>query len=349
MEGQRAEQAKLMRKQSLALCNNYYYTGQHQKALRMLNQLRKMYPDDEIVTHLLSSICNYQFQIDAPFAVMGGEIPDNKLSSEFGEHWTGQDLNKKSITIFCDQGMGDVVQFLRYVKEMKATYDCEVNLNCYAYFDQMNSMLELQTYVDSFVKEHIKTDYHTNIMSIPAILRGLSFDIYYPAHFRDLLETSIDGSSYLEGFSGNCDDFLKHIGVAWQSNRNNPLSAKKSIDPELFKSFVFNDITLVGLHPEDPPEYIKNIQIRSLKDVAEFVAKSNLVISADTVALHVAGALGKTAWGLLPYEADPRWGNQESTPWYPSVKLYRQKESGNWQEVIDRVSKDLHLWQNQEC
>ena len=351
MQEQRVKQAESMHKQSLALCNNYYYTGQHQKALSLLNQLRKMYPSDEITQHLLATICHHQFEVaGGDFAVMAVEIPDNQLSPVFGEHWTGQNLQNKSITIFCDQGMGDTIQLLRYVKQLKQSFECEVTINCYAYFNEMVKLMELQPYVDHFRKEYEKTDYHTNIMSIPAILADLKYEIYYPAHWRDLLsQTAIPDEPYLVKSEIKWDHMLKSIGVAWQSNRKNPLAAKKSFDPILFESLK-SDYSLRSLHPEATDlDFINDDRIEDLKDLTDSIAELDLVISVDTVALHIAGALGKTAWGLLPYSADPRWGKDETTPWYPSVKLYRQKEPDNWQEVIERVAKDLHLWQNQEC
>ncbi|MEP1030507.1 MAG: glycosyltransferase family 9 protein, partial [Alphaproteobacteria bacterium] len=77
-------------------------------------------------------------------------------------------------------------------------------------------------------------------------------------------------------------------------------------------------------------------------DTAAVVAGLDLVISADTAVLHLAGAMGRPAWGLLPFVPDWRWGlSGEATPWYDSLRLYRQPALGDWPSVVTRVAADL--------
>jgi len=77
-------------------------------------------------------------------------------------------------------------------------------------------------------------------------------------------------------------------------------------------------------------------------DTAALLAELDLVISVDTATAHLAGALGRPVWTLLPFVPDWRWGlNRQDTPWYPKMRLFRQKTAGDWQEVIQRVAEEL--------
>jgi len=343
---ERKELADRMRMQTLATCNNYYYTGQHRKALNVLNKMLPMFPGDQMVETLMSSICRSAFESGqvADFSLLNFSPNDNGLSDIFGKNWLGEDLNGKSITVFCDQGMGDTINLMRYLNVMREKWDCKICLNCYAYYEEMVSLMD---YIDqAFTNSHAKNDYHTNIMSIPALLNGLEYDCYYPAHFRDLLETDIPNEPYIS-VKGHGKVGFERLGLAWKSNPKNPLSEKKSIDLELFAQFA-NDLNIYNLLPYDG-DFLFGAPMKNLLETAQNIEDMDLVISVDTVVLHLAGAMGKPVWGLLPYSADPRWGEEETTPWYPTMKLYRQKESDNWEEVLERVAEDLVEWQNQRC
>jgi len=78
-------------------------------------------------------------------------------------------------------------------------------------------------------------------------------------------------------------------------------------------------------------------------DTATLILNLDLVISVDTCVAHLAGALGTPVWTLLPFHTDFRWLlGREDSPWYPSMRLFRQQEPGNWQQVLERVGRELH-------
>ena len=82
--------------------------------------------------------------------------------------------------------------------------------------------------------------------------------------------------------------------------------------------------------------------ITDLADTATLLAQLDLIISVDTVVAHLAGALGRPIWTLLPFVPDWRWGlEREDTPWYPSMRLFRQPTVGDWDSVIRRVVEEL--------
>lgn len=331
-----------LRMQSLATCNNYYHTGQYRKAISVLNQFVKLFPDDVVAKTLMDSICRSAFSL-GDFFVLDGAPTDNGLSEVFGKNWAGEPLNNSSIMIFCDQGMGDTIQMLRYTEMLKRTYDCTIYLNCYAYYNEMVSLMDHFS-AAQFVKEHIKTDFHTNILSIASISNGLDYECHYPAHHKALLGTQIPQSSFFEDVTPCLEG---GVGLAWKSNAKNPLSQNKSIELELF-----NDVG-VDFHNLLPEQVeggflIEREPVVSLLDTAQRIAGLDLVISVDTAVLHLAGVMNKPVWGLLCKEPDPRWGEEERTPWYPQMRLFRQTEEGNWVSVIQQVKQELVKWYNQK-
>jgi ADP-heptose:LPS heptosyltransferase len=82
--------------------------------------------------------------------------------------------------------------------------------------------------------------------------------------------------------------------------------------------------------------------LHSFGDTAAVIDQLDLVISVDTAVLHLAGALGKPAWALIPFAPDWRWLlNREDSPWYPTLRLFRQTKPGQWPDVIERVTTSL--------
>ena len=83
-------------------------------------------------------------------------------------------------------------------------------------------------------------------------------------------------------------------------------------------------------------------ELKDFSDTAALILQLDLVISVDTSVAHLAGALGAPVWILLPYSPDWRWLlDRDDSPWYPSVRLFRQQQIGNWAGVIDQVKNEL--------
>lgn len=323
--------------QSLATCNNYYHTGQTRKAIGVLHQIAKISPNNDIVKKIFNSIFNSSIPLEDGMFIIDDKPVDNDLFEIFGINWKNESLENKSIMIFCDQGMGDTINLLRYLKLLKNKWNCEIYLNCYSYYDEMAELIKSYKYVDHFIKDYVKTDFHTNIMSVPSILNELDYECHYPAHFRALLKTQIPNESYLQVESINVP---VKIGLAWKSNPKNSLGKDKSIELELFREL---GCAFYNLLPEKTDcEFLTQTHpIVNLMDTAKIIADLDLVVSVDTVVLHLAGAMGKKVYGLLSDQADPRWGDNPETSWYPTMKLYRKTTS--WNDVIKQVKRDLYV------
>jgi hypothetical protein len=317
--------------QGAAMANNYLSTGRPMKAIEMLSTLKQVDPDDQLSAHMMDAIVNKTL----------GQ-PSTDFTPLFGEQWSGQDLKGKSIEVFCDQGMGDTIQLLRYVRDLKQRFDCQVVLNYYAFYNEFERFITTQPYIDKLVAIHEKCDYFTNIMSLPAIMGSLQFDCYYPVHFDEVMKrTAIPDPIVVDvkpAVLKISDGF--NVGIAWKSNSQNSLSLEKSIPFELIKRLNIEGLNFWGLIPEqDYPKFVKRPPLDDLYDTAQMIAAVDFVVTVDTAVLHLAGSMWVPTFALLPKEPDPRWGNEDKTVWYRSVKLFRQ--SDGWESSIEALRQQL--------
>lgn len=310
--------------QATATANNYFHTGRPNKAIEMLSIVKTIDPNDSVAELMMQKICCDQFGVQPP-----------DLTEFFGQNWLGENLDGKSIEIFCDQGMGDTINLLRYVKQLKKEYDCRVVLNYYAFYNQFERLLESQSdYIDVFAPFHIKCDYHTNIMSLPAIMNGIELYVYYPANFSLILKTSIPPQIAIDVPVRKIQSKRK-IGIVWQTNADNPLSEQKSIDQSILVQLKSIDADFYCLQPlEFVSDWIKPLPIEDLHDTASFINACDCVITVDTAVLHLAGVLSKKTFALIPFDADPRWGESEKTVWYPNVEIFRQNIDLDWNKPL---------------
>jgi hypothetical protein len=317
--------------EGLATANNYFCTGRPNKAIEMLSLVGNLDSENTDLKNMMRKV----------YCLSAGETPPD-MTYLFGEDWNGQDLTDKSIEIFCDQGMGDTINLLRYVKKLKEKYDCKIVLNYYAFFNQFETIILNQKYIDKFTPFHVKCDYHTNIMSVPAFLNDLKVEIYYPTDFEAIMKEEIPDQISLGNFSRVELEGRYKIGLVWQTNSDNPLSEIKSVPVRLFSFLCLPNIEFYCLQPDvEVPEWINTLPIKDLKDTASFIQSMDCVISVDTVVLHLAGVLGKKTFGLIPFDSDLRWGKDDSTIWYSSVELFRQPENKQWSMPISKIRDRL--------
>jgi len=144
------------------------------------------------------------------------------------------------------------------------------------------------------------------------------------------------------------------VGLVWAGNPKYRLDRIRSCPFELFtKLRDIDGVLLYSLQKGEADEQVKTFQsrlplidymddVRDFADTAALIENLDLVISVDTAVLHVAGAMGKPAWALLPYAPDWRWMlNRSDSPWYPTMKLFRQPKFGDWESVLREVAQAL--------
>lgn len=272
--------------------------------------------------------------------------------------WNGEDLHGKTLLIYAEQGLGDTLQFIRYIKELKKQYPTAQFI--FETQKPLTQLLKLQPYIDTVIARNEQApscDYHIPLMTLPCVLKTDLHTI--PADIPYIIPDSNRVTYWKEQLP---KDTNFKIGICWQGNARYSTQAlrravaSKSIDLELFKPLAeIAGVSLYVLQRIDGMEQIEQCSFKdklilfgpefdtaygSFMDSAAIIPQLDLIISVDTGVCHLAGALGIPTWVPLPKPADWRWlRNRDDSPWYPSIRLFRQEKIGDWQPVMTRITQ----------
>jgi Tfp pilus assembly protein PilF len=265
--------------------------------------------------------------------------------------WLGeQSLAGKRLLIHSEQGLGDALQFCRYAK-LSAARGAIVIME--AQQPLLGVLSGLEGVSELIPKGHPLPpfDYHCPLVSLPLA-------------FKTTLDTIPAPMRYLRSEESKIAQWRKRlgernrprIGLTWSGNPNNPVDARRSMAladwlPHLPSQFQYFRLQTqiraadrVALESTDRIFSFNEFDSGTLDftDTAALCECMDLVISVDTSLAHCSGALGRPTWVLLPFLPDWRWLlDRSDSPWYPTMKLYRQKSPGDWNEVLARVATDL--------
>jgi hypothetical protein len=246
-----------------------------------------------------------------------------------------------SVVIRCLHGLGDAIQFLRYAKELRA-HTAEVTvlaadelLPLLDYIPGIDHAMPLESATASAVWEIECSDlpylFRTTLSTIPFA------DGYItppPRHFPE--------------FSAKrwADAGPMRIGIVWAAGSWSP---GRSLPPALIETFAeIPGVSLVSLQAGEagrrcpPGRVLRPGKDLNIIETASLIQELDLIISVDTMVTHLAGALGKPVWTLLQYSSDWRWMlDRRDTPWYSSMRLFRQSTPGDWRGVVRDVANEL--------
>jgi Flp pilus assembly protein TadD len=252
--------------------------------------------------------------------------------------WDGGPLEGKRVLIHAEAGFGDTLQFVRYVP-MVAERGGRVMLGCQK---ELAGLLRDVRGVESVVTPGERLppfDVQCPLLSLPCV-------------FSTTLETLPGRETYLRAIA-ECDERWRgrmkgrfKVGVAWAGDPRNRLDRWRSIAAEEFSPILsapnvtFYRLPMGRAHDARLIDWTS--ELTDFGETAGLVANLDLVITVDTAVAHLAGAMGKRVWVLIPKASDFRWLlAREDSPWYPSMRLFRQKRLGDWQEVVVRVKDAL--------
>lgn len=148
-------------------------------------------------------------------------------------------------------------------------------------------------------------------------------------------------------------DSLFKVGLVWAGRPEHARDHFRSCSLDMFAPLINEKFVFFSLQKGIAAEQVKNLpngmnlvdfteDINDFSDTAAFVENLDLVISVDTAIAHLAGAMGKPIWTLIPFLPDWRWMlNREDTPWYPTMRLFRQQSQGDWESVIKKINDEL--------
>ncbi len=270
-----------------------------------------------------------------------------------GPRWRGENLEGKALLVGCEGGYGDMIQFGRYASVLKGQGAARIGMVCHPALKKLFATLPGVDVVVAMDETIPGPDW--DYWTLPQSL---------PLHCGTRLDTIPAPIPYLRA---SPEEVLRwrsrlpsqgiRVGLAWKGNSRFENDADRSL-PGLdllapwtaveglhfvsLQQGMGEDETAripKGLELFDPSSWIKDFS-----DTAALVSNLDLVISVDTAAAHLAGALGKPCWVLLPhYKTDWRWfKDREDSPWYPgSMRLFRQPDSERWGPVIEAVAAAL--------
>jgi hypothetical protein len=234
--------------------------------------------------------------------------------------WDGQPLDGKDLLVRCYHGLGDTIQFARYLPLLKNR--------------GRNLTVEIQRcLIDLLQPLHPGIEFRPFDPAHPHAPLGCELEIMEAAHAlrATLLSESVPYLSVPRGQEVKGRHKAPTIGLCWSSGDWDP---ERSIPYDLLEGMLAGfDIRLVSLQRDALPDFVQT---------AATVAALDKIITVDTMIAHLAGALGRPTCLLLKAEPDWRWaGRGRTSVWYPSMRLYRQTVPGDWREPLDELQQDL--------
>ena len=275
------------------------------------------------------------------------EIPDIPVRKFHQPVWDGSVLPDKTLLIHAEQGMGDVIQFVRYTALAQKRVG-RIILDCH---EPLARLLSDMNGVDQVVSTGSMLplfDVHIPLLSLPGVLGATPDNIP-------------NDMPYLKADEGLIDIWRKKIstekyrvGLVWAGNPRHEDDHNRSIKLSAFTSLLkIPQVTFYSLQKERPVTQSMDVtegidlidtgtKLSDFADTAALIAHLHLIISVDTAVAHLAGAMGKPVWLLLPFAPDWRWMLERvDTPWYPSMRIFRQSRPGDWDGVLDAVEQAL--------
>jgi hypothetical protein len=263
--------------------------------------------------------------------------------------WLGEGaLDGRTVLLHAEQGLGDTLQFVRYaplVARRGARVLLEVQpplLPLLSGFEGVASVLAQGTKLPAF-------DLHCPLLSLPLAF-GTEIDSI-PAKIPYIGVSDSRRAKWRERLGAR---EMPRIGIAWAGSTAHRNNAKRSLALAQFASLLSTPgVEFVSLQKElsEPdagllPDFGNVLQLgeelADFADTAAVIERLDLVISADTSVAHLAGAIGKPVWILIPLAPDFRWLlAREDSPWYPTARLFRQQRLGDWNSVLGRVRTAL--------
>ncbi|HEY8274474.1 MAG TPA: tetratricopeptide repeat protein [Pseudolabrys sp.] len=265
-----------------------------------------------------------------------------------GRLWLGEfPLDRRTILLPAEQGLGDTIQFVRYaplLAQTGANVVLEVQPELQALLSTVNGVASCHARGETLPA----FDLYCPLGSLPLALKTEPSTI--PAAIPFLLADDAHIAKWrpaLEALPG------KRVALAWAGHARHANDRNRSIDLKVLEPlFASEGVSLVSvqhdLRGDDAARLAEfgitdfGPRLADMTDTAAVLALADLTISVDTSVVHLAGAMGREAWVMLPFAPDWRWTlTNECSPWYPQVRLFRQRAPGDWPNVIATVRDAL--------
>jgi len=263
--------------------------------------------------------------------------------------WTGENFAGKRLLVHSEQGLGDILQFVRYLPKVKArggTVVFETRKALMDLFKNLPGMDDLVMFAPDG-QPSTEFDLYVPLASLPGIFETTLENI--PAEVPYLFADQEKIARWQERLSENG----LRVGLVWAGTDTDPRRAchlkwlKTLSDiPGVYLYGLQKGIAAEQIEVEGLPQGMRMTNLgqefEDFTDTAAVVENLDLVVSIDTSVAHLAGAMGKPVWLMLPYAADWRWFlNRDDSPWYPTMRLFRQPKARDWKSVGQQIAIEL--------
>jgi tetratricopeptide (TPR) repeat protein len=259
--------------------------------------------------------------------------------------WDGTPLDGRTILLHAEQGFGDTIQFARYAAMVCARGGL-VTLECRTELQELMARAAGVAAVALPGAANTEAVCHASLLSLPGIFGTTLETIPATVPYFDVDATQVEEwRTLLVSPPG----WLK-VGVAWAGSPGHANDRNRSLPPAVLAALAgVPHIAWYslqhGVADIPPPLAALPRQLASFADTAALLLNLDLVISADTAVAHLAGALARPVWTMLPFAPDWRWlEEREDSPWYPTMRLFRQRSPGDWAETTGRIRRELETF-----
>lgn len=262
--------------------------------------------------------------------------------------WDGTDFTGKTLFIHVEQGFGDLIQIVRYIP-LVADRGGEIILECHKELLSLIKNVEGVEHIVAPEESLPSFDIHCPLLCLPMIF-DTNLDTI-PAKIPYIKADDLLMKQWKEKIG---ESSSVKVGLLWQGNPVHKRDHERSIAFEKLAPLAeIKGVSFYSLQKGEGSEQAKNPlcgmklidlmdEVRDFSDTAALIENLDLVISVDTSVAHLAGAMGKPVWTLIQYSPDWRWMlDREDSPWYPTMRLFRQPAFGDWDSVIRRVTDAL--------
>ena len=276
-----------------------------------------------------------------------------------GLEWQGENLNNKTILILSEQGIGDIIQFSRYIYLIEKEYSVNIIFKTYK---RMSYLFSKSKFKIIFNEDNIpKYDFYKHLMSLPKIYyektKTFPSQINFIPKDKKIALKWKERLNEIKGFK---------VGINWQGSKTNNSDHLRSIPLNYFNDlFNIEKINFISLQKGFGVEQIKNFKHKDklydfskevdngeniFEDTIGILQNIDLVISIDTSLVHLSSTLGIKTFALLHFCPDWRWNLiTKEFSWYDNLKIYRQEEINKWDSIFSLLKKDLVAYEQKKC
>ncbi|MBU2699825.1 Flp pilus assembly protein TadD [Sporomusaceae bacterium BoRhaA] len=333
--------------------------------------LKDTYRLDEAKACFCQVIEQYPNSVEASFALGILDLLQGKYGAEWWEkyelrrkvfgywqpeirYWQGENLAGCRILLYYEQGFGDTIQFIRYAKKV-AELASETTVLIQKPLQQLmiNSQKTVVISTDEKIHEE-RYDFTCSLLSLPFVFKTTQETIPKKIPYIQPEHEVVIKWSKILGKRGIGKRL--RVGVVWAGNPNHKNDCNRSIAFETFRQlFDITEVEWVSLQVGKRAGNLKDTlysvidlssRLIDFSETAGVISNLDLIISVDSAVAHLAGAMGKETWLLLPFAPDWRWQlEREDSDWYPTIRILRQQKYGDWQGVLRRVKELVHIKQ----